>query len=732
MINFSHLHTHSKFSFRDGMSRVPKLVNKAIDLNMPAIALTDHGGMHGIMELFVHCKFVNQRRSKQGLSTILPIAGCEVFVSDKKYHLVLLAKNLQGYHNLCMISSSGYLRDDYKPNGKPIVEWSTIEQYHEGLICLSGCIGGELAQAILKSKNADEILLRHQSLFGEDYYIEIQRHETYKENACTETYGLQKQVEPILLALARKYGVKVVATNDSHFLNEDDAEAHDALLQLNYGRLGKPAFHFSKQEWFKSQEEMAAIFADIPEVLTNTQNVVDKIESYDITKAPVCPKGEWQDPDTALMLKATLGMVNRFGVPSEEVEERLKYELEVFKEKRCADYILFWWDIIRACREELNVPFSPGRSSYPGSLALYCLGITDVNPLEHDLLFERFFNVDSVGLPDIDIEFADSGRMKVVEYIRRKYGDDCVAHIITYGTRTKYAAPIQKLEDLVYRLGIHACGLVIAPNPISNYVPLCKVLDKGSNQMVVVTQYDGHSVEDSGLIKFDLLGLGVIDMQQEILQSIKTNHGKSIDLSQLPLDDNETLSLFHNGDTDGIIMFESDAIRKYLSRIKHLTFDNLVAIHTLYLPGQMDLIPSYIRRCNGKEPVTCDFPEMERYLNNTAGLMIYQEQLMLAARQIGNLSRLESDKLRKAMGKKKVEVLDALWPKFLTGGLENGHSEAALRKVWEDWKSIGCFLFCKSHAVAYAILAYRSAYLKAHYPKEFEKKYQKYNQFFSF
>lgn len=755
MKSFTHLHTHSMYSFSDGMSKVPDLVEQALAFGMPAIALTDHGGMYGIMELFSYCAQVNARRQAVGESTILPIAGCEVYVSSKQYHLVLLAKNLQGYRNLCKISSAGYLRDDFRY--KPIVEWNTIEQYHDGLICLSACIGGELVQTILHGGAADEVVLRHKALFADDYYIELQRHKTDKPNACTETYTLQQQIEPTLLSLAKKYDIPLVATNDSHFLREEDAEAHDALLQFHYGRSNKSALHFSKQEWFKSQEEMAAVFADIPEALYTTQAVVNKIETYTISTAiPQLPAFPLPcDFDTAaeyLQYLAFDGAHKRLP-PSvlKEAVPRIRRELDVFTAKGAANYLLMVWDICRACSEELYVLTGTGRGYASGSLVLYCLGITDVNPLQYDLHFERFYNMQSSGLPSIDIDIAASGRQKVVDYIRHKYGERAVCHIITHLSWSKSRSPYPQLEGLSRQRGVHVNGIVIAPGNITDYVPVAKVTTYPSRETTIVTQYDRRGIAAAGLVQINLLGLEALDIQNEMCNNILLEErGGNIDFASIPLDDVPTLRCFLQNDSNAPLIAGFEELTPWLQRIEHLTFNDLVVLYTMHRPGLKSYLSRYVRRRNAEEPTPSLLAgAIDALLAETCGIILFEEQVMTIGQQVAGLSREESNLLRKAISKRNVRTLADMHDKFIAGCIKNsldrsttgmGNSSGVPKGsyissidrstpgmvdssmdsstaecLWQFLVKYGMYAFSKSHAVAMTLLHYRTLYLKTHY-----------------
>ena len=697
----------------------------------------------------------------------------------------------------------------------PRIDRELLEQYHEGIICSSACLGGELPQKILEGlahngnmSEAEETVQWFKNLFGEDYYIEIQRHETQKPGGDQEVYERQKQVNPILIELARKYNVKIIATNDSHFVNEEDAEAHDRLICLSTNHFVNDVnrMHYTKQEWLKTPEEMAEIFSDIPEALENTQEIVDKIEIYDIDHGPIMPKfdipadfGKEEDyPDRLAFESAYLrhltmeGALQRYGkerLETDEVlKERIEFELNTIISMGFPGYFLIVMDFIRAAREELDVSVGPGRGSAAGSVVAYCLKITDLDPLKYDLLFERFLNPDRISLPDIDTDFEDCGRGKVLDYVSRKYGETHVAHIVTYGkmatksaladvgrvqqiplprvnelkslipdrefpgnikdengkspkvnlrncyrfidelkrefetgdpnTRSmlEYAA---RLEGTIRQVGVHACGVIIGADDLTNFAPLSSVEDKNSKKRVLVTEYDGHVVESVGLIKMDFLGLITLTIIKECLRNIKKARGIDIDIDHIPLDDELTYKLFQEGRTVAVFQFESGGMQKYLRELKPTVIGDLIAMNALYRPGPMDYIPQFIRRKQGVEPVTYDIPVMEKYLKDTYGVTVYQEQVMLLSRLLANFTRGESDKLRKAMGKKQMTVLQALKGKFMDGGKANGHDPKVLGKIWADWEKFASYAFNKSHAACYSWLAYQTGYLKAHYPAEF-------------
>lgn len=830
MVTFTHLHVHSHYSLLDGLSKVEEIVDKCIATGMNSVALTDHGNMYGIKDLLDYCK------KKEGFK---PIVGTEAYcarrgrhsmrddkavngegrtyVIDRSgWHLILLAKNMVGYHNLCRLVSHGYMSDAFYHT--PRIDKELLERWHEGIICCSACLGGELPQKILDGianggdfTEAEETVQWFKNLFGEDYYIEIQRHETQKPGGDQEVYERQKQVNPVLMELARKYNIKIVATNDSHFVNEEDAEAHDRLICLSTNHYVNDInrMHYTKQEWLKTPEEMEAIFSDIPEALANTQEIVDKVEVYDIDHGPIMPKfdipasfGKEEDyPDRLAFESAYLrhltmeGALQRYGKErlekDEVLKERIEFELNTIISMGFPGYFLIVMDFIRAAREELDVSVGPGRGSAAGSVVAYCLKITDLDPLKYDLLFERFLNPDRISLPDIDTDFEDCGRGKVLDYVSRKYGETHVAHIVTYGKMAtksaladvgrvqqvplafvnelkgyvpdrdfpdsvmkllpegakkpkvnlkncyKYVEELKReyeqgdpntrsmleyaarLEGTIRQVGVHACGVIIGADDLTNFAPLSSVEDKNSKKRVLVTEYDGHVVESVGLIKMDFLGLITLTIIKECLRNIKKAHGIDIDIDHIPIDDELTYKLFQEGRTVAVFQFESAGMQKYLRELKPTVIGDLIAMNALYRPGPMDYIPQFIKRKQGIEPVSYDIPVMEKYLKDTYGVTVYQEQVMLLSRLLANFTRGESDKLRKAMGKKQMDVLASLQDKFMEGGKANGHDPKVLNKIWEDWKKFASYAFNKSHAACYSWVAYQTGYLKAHYPAEF-------------
>ena len=851
MEDFVHLHVHSQYSLLDGQSSIKGMVDKAVADGMRGLALTDHGNMFGVKELYDYCMDVNKQRKKDGLEPFKPIFGCEMYVArngDKSlkegkenqsgWHLIVLAKNLTGYHNLIKLVSRSWVDGFYM---RPRTDHKDLELFHEGLIICSACIGGEIPRKIQNGdlKGAEEAVKWFHDIWGDDYYIELQRHEVTNptQEANRETYEVQKRVNPVLIDLAKKHGIKLICSNDSHFLNEDDAEAHDLLLCLSTGRdLNDPnRMRYSKQEWFKTKAEMNAVFSDIPEALANTCEILDKVETYDLESNPIMPffpipeefgteelwrqkytkedlfkeftcdeNGENPLPkDEAEKKIEKLGGIDKlyrikfeadylaklayegaarlYGTPlSKELDERIRFELHIMKTMGFPGYFLIVQDFINSARNELGVWVGPGRGSAAGSVVAYCLGITRLDPLKYDLLFERFLNPDRISLPDIDTDFDDDGRGKVLQWVMDKYGAENCAHIITYGAmaakssikdvgrvekvplsivnawckampdrlpegkkptlenyieatpelrEAKYSKDPKeadtikyalKLEGTVRNTGIHACGFIICRDPISDHVPVSTADDPDfPDRKTAVTQYDGHVIESTGLIKMDFLGLKTLSQLKEACRIVKEAHGIDIDIDNIPIDDPLTYKLYQEGRTVGTFQFESAGMRKYLKELHPTVFEDLIAMNALYRPGPMDYIPQFIKRKNGLEEITYDLPACEEYLRDTYGITVYQEQVMLLARKLANFTRGESDALRKAMGKKKKDIVDQMKPKFIEGGTKNGHDPKVLEKIWADWEKFASYAFNKSHAACYSWVSYQTAYMKAHYPAEF-------------
>jgi DNA polymerase-3 subunit alpha len=830
-------------------------VDKAVKDGMRGLAITDHGDMFGIKEFHDICVSVNKSRKKEGLEPFKPIFGCEMYVArrgDKSlketkedlggYHLIVLAKNANGYKNLIKLVSNAWVDGFYN---RPRTDRKELEKYHEDLIVCSACLAGEVPAKILKGDlaGAREAIEWHKRLWGDDYYLELQRHEVTDplQRANRETFPLQQQANKVLIELAREYGVKLVCTNDAHFVDKENAEAHDHLLCLSTGKdLDDPTrMLYSKQEWFKTRQEMNDIFSDVPEALSNTLEILDKVEVYSLDNDPIMPffpipedfgtEAEWRQKFTEQQLYdeftsdengqnplspeegekkikklggydklyrikfeadylaklAYQGARRIYGDPlPAEVEERVRFELHIMKTMGFPGYFLIVQDFINSARDELGVMVGPGRGSAAGSVVAYCLGITKIDPLKYDLLFERFLNPDRISLPDIDTDFDDDGRGKVLKWVEDKYGHENCAHIITYATMAtknsiKDVARVEKLplaesnalckaipdrlpdvdgktpkmnltnaikavrelreaetstnpqlantikyakmlEGTVRGTGIHACGFIICRDPISDHVPVSTADDpdfKGTKTNC--TQYDGHVIESTGLIKMDFLGLKTLSELKEACENIKRTRGIDIDLDNIPIDDAKTYELYQQGRTVGTFQFESQGMQKYLRELKPTVFEDLIAMNALYRPGPMGYIPQFIRRKHGDEPITYDIPIMEKYLKDTYGITVYQEQVMLLSRLLADFTRGESDALRKAMGKKKKDIVDAMKPKFIEGGKKNGHDPKILEKIWADWEAFASYAFNKSHAACYSWVAYQTAYLKANYPAEF-------------
>lgn len=896
MQDFVHLHVHTQYSILDGQASISKLVDKAIRDGMRGMAITDHGNMMGIKEFFNYTSKVRgkakgivkdteaklealqngsyQVKSEDGQSVetmieeckailskqrriadFKPIFGCEMYVArrgDKTlkqdridqsgWHLIVLAKNEQGYHNLIKLVSNSWVDGFYM---RPRTDHKDLEKYHEGLIICSACLGGEIPQKIMQQnlQAAEDAILWFKRVFGDDYYLELQRHEVKDPSirANRNTFHEQVGVNKELIKLAEKCNVKYICSNDCHFVDEENAEAHDRLICLSTGRdLDDPKrMLYTKQEWFKTRAEMNDVFADLPESLSTTCEICDKVETYSIDHAPIMPNfaipeefgteelyrknltekdlfDEFtQDENGNVVMSeedglakikklggfdklyrikleadylaklAYEGAIKRYGDPlSDEVKERINFELHIMKTMGFPGYFLIVQDYIRAAREELNVSVGPGRGSAAGSAVAYCLGITQIDPIKYDLLFERFLNPDRISLPDIDVDFDDDGRGRVLNWVTQKYGADNVAHIITYGTMaTKLAikdvARVQKLplntsnalcklipdklpegpdgkvpkmnlpnaiaaipelreaeastdpllrdtiryakmlEGNVRNTGVHACGFIICRDNISDWVPVSTAKDKETGEELHCTQYEGKVIEETGLIKMDFLGLKTLSIIKETLENIKLSLGIELDIDEISIEDPATYQLYCDGRTIGTFQFESPGMQKHLRDLQPSTFEDLIAMNALYRPGPMQYIPSFIARKHGDEPITYDLPCMEKYLKDTYGITVYQEQVMLLSRVIANFTRGESDALRKAMGKKLIDKLNHMYPKFIKGGTANGHDPKILEKIWEDWRAFASYAFNKSHATCYSWVAYQTAYLKANYPSQY-------------
>ena len=879
MHKFVHLHVHSQYSVLDGLSTIGGLVKKAVADGMPALALTDHGNMFGAKEFFNAVKkhngkvkdgikkaqaaldeataggnqeAINEAQaalSKEKAKYLKPILGCEMYVAkgdlhdqsdpkDKGYHLIVLAKNQKGYKNLIKLVSKAWTEGHYY---HPRTDRKELYEHREGLIVCSACLGGEIPRLIRAGDPAaaDAAVAWYKETFGDDYYIELQRHKATVPRANHETYEIQKQVEPQLIALAEKYGIKIIATNDSHFLNEDDAEAHDRLICLSTNRnVNDPTrMLYSKQEWFKTCAEMEAIFGDMPQALETTLEIAEKVEEYDIDHAPIMPNyaipadfgteeeyrsritkqelfeeftrdengNEIMTPEEGkkkidkmggyqklyrikfeadYLSKITYeGAARRYGTPlPEEVDERIRFELHVMKTMGFPGYFLIVEDFIRVGRS-LGVSIGPGRGSAAGSVVAYCLGITQIDPLKYDLLFERFLNPDRISLPDIDVDFDDDGRETVLNYVTERYGAPNVAHIITYGTMAakssikdvarvmslpiplsnkltkliprhmpidpakdkemdatvsncvKYVPEFKeemdkdpnvselmnfagKLEGTVRNVGVHACGVIICRDDVTDWVPVSTAADKNGDR-ILVTQYEGRVIEDTGLIKMDFLGLKTLSIIRDAVENIRLSQGIEVDIDNIPIDDPKTYDLYSRGATVGTFQFESPGMQRYLRQLQPTVFEDLIAMNALYRPGPMDNIPEFIARKQGQKKIEYDIPEMETYLKDTYGITVYQEQVMLLSRLLAGFTRGQSDTLRKAMGKKMISKMNELKEKFMEGGTARGHKKDVLEKIWSEWEKFASYAFNKSHATCYSWVAFQTGYLKANYPAEY-------------
>ena len=876
---FIHLHVHTQYSVLDGQASVTALVDKAISDGMPGIAITDHGNMFAIKEFH---NYVNKKNGKvkgaikdaekelaklreegdnEAIATKMaevenlkkqifkPIFGCEMYVAQKTRfdrvdkrdtgrHLVVLAKNIKGYHNLIKIVSRAWTEGFYS---HPRTDKGELEAHKEGLIICSACLGGEIPRLIQAGEieEAERQVQWWKETFGDDYYIEIQRHKTNIPGANQNVYEVQESVNPELIRIARKYNIKLVATNDVHFVNADDAEAHDRLICVSTNKyIADPnRMRYTKQEWLKTQEEMNEIFSDVPEALSNTLEILDKVEPYSIDNAPIMPTFDipkdfgteeeyrqrltekdlfdefTQDENGNVVLSeeaahdkikklggyeklyrikfeadylkklAYDGAKKRYGDPlTPELEERINFELHIMKTMGFPGYFLIVQDFINVAREQLGVSVGPGRGSAAGSAVAYCLGITQIDPVKYDLLFERFLNPDRISLPDIDIDFDDDGRADVLRYVTEKYGEEKVAHIITYGTMAAKSAikdvarvqelPLsesdrltklipkrmpevngkelkptlkncyehvpefkteleshnmlitdtlkfaQKLEGNVRNTGVHACGVIICRDPITDWVPVSTADDK-ENGKLLVTQYEGKVIEETGLIKMDFLGLKTLSIIKEAVENIKLTQGIEIDIDNIDIEDKKTYKLYCEGRTTGTFQFESAGMQKYLRELQPTTFEDLIAMNALYRPGPMDYIPDFIARKHGRSPIVFDIPIMEKYLKDTYGVTVYQEQVMLLSRLLANFTRGQSDTLRKAMGKKMIDKMNELKALFIEGGKSNGHDPKVLEKIWADWEKFASYAFNKSHATCYSWVAFQTAFLKANYPAEY-------------
>ena len=801
MSRFTHLHVHTQYSILDGAASIKALVNKATCDGMTALAMTDHGNMFGIKDFLNTVgkhnggvkKKIKEAQEKGETCTealLKPIVGCEVYVArngrhEKKGkenssgdHLILLAKNKTGYHNLTKLVSLGFIEGFYY---KPRIDKEILEQYSEGIIVSSACLGGEIPRAIANNDldQASEDIEWFKRVFGDDFYLEMQRHPNIDPEGDQETYPRQQQVNTELIKLAAKHNIKLIATNDVHFVNQEDATAHDILICLNTGAdfTSMNRMRYTRQEWFKTQDEMAQLFADIPEAISNTMEIADKVEFYDIESDPLMPDfpipENFADSDDYLRHLTYEGAKKKYGELTEVITERLDFELETIKRMGFPGYFLIVQDFIAAARN-MGVAVGPGRGSAAGSAVAYSLNITDIDPIKYDLLFERFLNPDRISMPDIDIDFDDDGRETVLRYVSDKYGSDRVAHIITFGSmaakssikdvarvlklplseserlakmipdgpkvtlkkafdEVKELADARRSEDpliadtLRYAVtlegslrntGVHACGIIIGKDDLTNFVPISTTKDELDHD-VLVTQYEGSQVESIGLLKMDFLGLKTLSIIKECLTNIKHSKGIEVDIDKIPLDDPATYQLYSNGETTGTFQFESDGMKKYLRELSPSKFEDLIAMNALYRPGPMEYIPDFIARKHGREEIVYDFPIMEDRLKDTYGITVYQEQVMLLSRDMAGFSRGESDKLRKAMGKKQIDVMNQLKEKFVAGCKKKDYDVEKVNKVWADWEKFAQYAFNKSHATCYSWVAYQTGYLKANYPAEY-------------
>ena len=799
--NFVHLNVHSHYSILNGCSTIQQIVDSAIKNRMLGIAITDYGNMFGIMEFIEYVARINKERQEKGKKPFKPIIGCELYVTKhgskeqkngvkdiKGYHLTVLAKNLIGYKNLMKIVSHAWTDGFY---AAPRTDRNDLEQYHEGLIALSGGFSSEVFTLAMKEdmKALDDTIKWYKQVFGCDYYLEIRRDADYdlSQDAPSGLMIEQQKVNKVLIQKSKEYGVKVVATNDVHYVNPEDLAVYNIQQCI---LVGKTMEEFDtaplRFRWLTSKKFMTELFSDYPEAISNTMEIFDKIETYDIHHAPIMPpvsipEGFKNDTDYLEHLTYTKAKVIN-GVPlPEEVDDRLQYELEIIKKNGAERYFLFIQDVVNYAEKELGALVGPGRGSSAGSLVAYCLGITKIDPLKHDLLFERFMCPDRQMLPDIDLDFDEEGRSHVIEWLNDKYGKDYCAHIISYSifsTRTafssvaqvkqlpadaakaihqaipvyspyypktmdnaiKYSPELRKLvrsagqtiqnaicdtkvlEGTIKGTGVHACGFIVSDSPISDWAPVCVQEDPDEEGKTIrCTQYDGRTIEETGLIKFDFLSLKTLSQLKKICERIKVKTGKDFDMEKIPLDDQKTLELFQRGDTEDIFQYETHGMQKCLRELHPTTFEDLVLLNVMYRPGIMENIPLLIKRKKDVSKIRYAIPNMEKYLHDTYGILVYQEQLMLLSRLIADFNRGESDALRKAMGKRKQDMLAELKLKFIKGGMNNGYKKSTLERIWKDWEHKGMYAFNKAHAVCYSWLGYQMGYLKANYPEVFNQ-----------
>ena len=840
-MSFVHLHVHTQYSIRDGLSSIGALFDRAEELGMPGLAITDHGNMYGVKEFY---KFAKKHPG------IKPIVGCEIYVTQhydhmlkdpehkSYYHLILLAKNYDGYRNLMKIVSTGHIEGMYY---RPRVSHEVVEKYSANLICCSACVAGEIPRLIYAGdmEGAEKAIAWHKRVFGDDYYLEVQLHRTEVPGQSLDLYERQKAINEGIFKLAEKTGTKVLATNDVHFVRKEDGPAHDRLICLNSNSfLDSPdRMRYTQQEYLKSEEEMLALFPDHPEVLERTMEVYDKIEKYEIDRDHVLPKfriepaflaekekylekykdiidvgrcdkkgndrGEEFTWSVAYLCHLCYeGARKRYGETlTGEQADRIEFELKTISRMGFPDYFLIVQDFIAAARA-VGTFVGPGRGSAAGSVVAYCLKITNLDPIKYDLLFERFLNPDRISMPDIDIDFDDEGRYGAFQYIEETYGKDHISHVITFGTmaaksaikdvarisrlsieettrltkmvpdKPKFEAEVEKtvkqddgtekkvrekeeldtnlkncvkylpelrheyeegteqirdilkyaiqLEGCVRQVGVHACAMIIGRGNLTDYIPITLATDKATKEEVWTSQYDGHYIEEVGMLKMDFLGLKTLSIIKECLSLIRKRHGIDIDIEAIPIDDKATYDLYGRGDTKSVFQFESDGMKSWLQKLHPTRFEDLIAMNALYRPGPLQYIPSFVNRKNGVEPVTYDLPEMESILNDTYGVTVYQEQVMLLSQKLAGFTKGEADKLRKAMGKKQIAIIEELCEKFINGGMANGFPKEKLEKIYDDWREFAKYAFNKSHATCYAWVSYQTGYLKAHYPAEFQ------------
>ena len=831
-MSFVHLHVHTQYSILDGQASIGSLFERAKELEMPALAITDHGNMYGVKEFLKVAKKFPE---------VKPIIGCEIYVTkhydhklkDKDhrgyYHLILLAKNYNGYKNLRKIVSTGHIEGKYYE--KPRVSHEIVEMYSQDLVCCSACIAGEIPRNIIAGdmKAAEEAIMWHKKVFGEDFYLEVQQHKTRIPGQSQEVYEHQMVANEGIWTLAEKTGTKVVATNDVHFTRKEDGPAHDRLICLTTNaNIDDPdRMRYTQEEYLKSEDEMLDMFYQHPEALSNTLEVADKIDSFKIDKDPILPKFDLPaefmadidsylakydhiitvgkcDPkgndrgveftySVAYLCHLTYkGAAMRYGdTLTDEQAERIEFELKTICSMGFPDYFLIVQDFIAAARSE-GISVGPGRGSAAGSAVAYCLRITNIDPIKYDLLFERFLNPDRINMPDVDIDFDDDGRYRVFQYIEEKYGKDHISHVITYGTMAAKSAikdvarvsrmsidesnrltkmvpdrPFEatitdadgkkvtkefkpklnncikygdlkneiengneqtkevleyagKLEGCIRQTGVHACAMIIGRGNLTEYIPICIANDKLTGEEVWVSQYDGHYIEEVGMLKMDFLGLRTLSIIKECQANIKKRFGIEFDIEKIPIDDKLTYELYSRGDTTSVFQFESPGMKEWLTKLQPTRFEDLIAMNALYRPGPMDYIPDFVERKQGRQPIVYDLPEMESILQDTYGITVYQEQVMLLSRKLADFTRGQADTLRKAMGKKIIDLLNSLKGLFLEGGEKNGHPKDVLEKIWADWEKFAAYAFNKSHATCYAWVSYQTGWLKAHYPAEFQ------------